>query len=521
MADGRSGGCSSPWRRPRYHSHGVANVTTGTTVTPSTVFRIGSLTKTITAVAVLQLGAGPGRPRRPRERVPLYLPVAPDEAASPARNASTPAHAHRRSRLLAPPLRPAPPGLGAGRGGASPSRSVTTTAADCRRRSSPAPSGSTATTASPRSDRWWRTSPGRSLATTCASTSSSHSGWRTRTWSGRNACAGLPPATWCAPAASCPWPTGRCPRLAAGSVLDLGRPGSIRGLPAARGEGPVAGSCKRRPSRSCSPRSSSRTCACPAWAGLQPRGRGRLAHRWQGRCGGRASSPPCRWRRVPESGSRPGQHRRAERPRGPRPRRDGPAAPAPRPEDPIRTDVAPRPDVWAELCGWYSPAPGPVTNLFARALMGAGAEVVVDGRQPVLKPISPVPALRRGMPLHPDDADDPFAFRVDLSALGMGTLPLLFATADGGRRVQRLWLDSWRSTSVPTRATPGALRQRRILVAGAGCSSQPKSRAAAPDRSNCPKEERSSCEPDITGRGTGRNASQFTNVPLCRRRRAR
>jgi CubicO group peptidase (beta-lactamase class C family) len=139
------------------------------------------------------------------------------------------------------------------------------------------------------------------------------------------------------------------------------------------------------------------------------------------------------------------------------------------PEDPIRTDVAPRPDVWAELCGWYSPAPGPVTNLFARALMGAGAEVVVDGRQLVLKPISPVPALRRGMPLHPDDADDPFAFRVDLSALGMGTLPLLFATADGGRRVQRLWLDLMAFDKRPDVRNPRRLAAASILVAGAGC----------------------------------------------------
>jgi hypothetical protein len=26
------------------------------------------------------------------------------------------------------------------------------------------------------------------------------------------------------------------------------------------------------------------------------------------------------------------------------------------------------------LCGWYGPDPGPVTNMFFRALFGAGAE---------------------------------------------------------------------------------------------------------------------------------------------------
>ena len=56
---------------------------------------------------------------------------------------------------------------------------------------------------------------------------------------------------------------------------------------------------------------------------------------------------------------------------------------------------------------------------------------------------------------------------------------------------------------------PGGGEHRR----GCRLPRSPSQRAAAPDRSNCPKEERSSCEPDITGRGTGRNASQFTTCP--------
>ena len=111
------------------------------------------------------------------------------------------------------------------------------------------------------------------------------------------------------------------------------------------------------------------------------------------------------------------------------------------PEDHLGDDVPPRPDVWAELCGWYAPRPGPVTNLFARALMGAGAEVAVDGRQLVLKALTPIPALRKGVPLHPDDPNDPYVFRVDYSALGLGTLPVVFTTTGDRRRVHRLWLD--------------------------------------------------------------------------------
>ena len=131
------------------------------------------------------------------------------------------------------------------------------------------------------------------------------------------------------------------------------------------------------------------------------------------------------------------------------------------PEDPLRHDVAPRADVWAELCGWYSPPPGRVTNLFARALMGAGAEVVVDRHHLVLKPLTPVPALRAGMPLHPDDPKDPYAFRVDFSELGLGTLPVIFTTTGAGNRVDRLWLDLMAFEKRPD------VRNPRRLAAGA------------------------------------------------------
>ena len=72
----------------------------------------------------------------------------------------------------------------------------------------------------------------------------------------------------------------------------------------------------------------------------------------------------------------------------------------------IRTDVPPHPEIWDEIRGWYGPDPGPVTNLFTRALMGAGAEVTVRRRQLVLRPLTPVPALRGGLRLYPDDQGD-------------------------------------------------------------------------------------------------------------------
>jgi hypothetical protein len=73
------------------------------------------------------------------------------------------------------------------------------------------------------------------------------------------------------------------------------------------------------------------------------------------------------------------------------------------------------------------------------------------------------------MLLHPDDPQDPLAFRVDLSALGMGTLPLLFATAHGGHQANRLWLDLMAFDKRPDVRNPRRLAAMSLLAAGAGC----------------------------------------------------
>ncbi len=110
------------------------------------------------------------------------------------------------------------------------------------------------------------------------------------------------------------------------------------------------------------------------------------------------------------------------------------------PVDPVRMDIAPRPESWSDLCGWYSPAPGPVTNLFSRALMGTGAEVVVQGGRMMLKPLTPIPAMRRGFRLYPDDPDDPRVFRIYLPEFGMN-LRVVFDGGSEGGTATRLLLD--------------------------------------------------------------------------------
>ena len=80
-----------------FHGHGVADVGSGTPVGPDTVFRIASVTKTITAVAVMQL--------QERGLVDLDAPAShylrafrliPARPGFPACHAAAPADSHRR-----------------------------------------------------------------------------------------------------------------------------------------------------------------------------------------------------------------------------------------------------------------------------------------------------------------------------------------------------------------------------------------------------------------------------------------
>lgn len=92
----------------------------------------------------------------------------------------------------------------------------------------------------------------------------------------------------------------------------------------------------------------------------------------------------------------------------------------------IRTDVPQHPELWSDLCGWYR-VPARLTDVTARTMMGAGIEVFVRGGQLTLRILTPVPALYKGFPLHPDDDRDPYVFRIDLGGFGLGTLRVVFS----------------------------------------------------------------------------------------------
>jgi hypothetical protein len=64
-------------------------------------------------------------------------------------------------------------------------------------------------------------------------------------------------------------------------------------------------------------------------------------------------------------------------------------------------------------------------------MLGPGEVVIRRGHLTIRGQI-PVPAVRRGLRLHPD-GDDPYAFRIDLPGAGSGTTRVVFSREHGGQ----------------------------------------------------------------------------------------
>jgi CubicO group peptidase (beta-lactamase class C family) len=95
------------------------------------------------------------------------------------------------------------------------------------------------------------------------------------------------------------------------------------------------------------------------------------------------------------------------------------------PEDRIRADVPQHPELWADLCGRYRFSAAPTDP--AKLALGAGAQVFARRGQLMIRALSPIPALYRGFPLHPDDETDPYVFRIELPWFGIGTCRVIFS----------------------------------------------------------------------------------------------
>ena len=144
------------------------------------------------------------------------------------------------------------------------------------------------------------------------------------------------------------------------------------------------------------------------------------------------------------------------------------------PDHAIRTAIPARPETWSEICGWYSPDPGPVTNLFTRALWGAGAEVMVRDGRLMLKPLLPIPAIRRGMRLHPDNPDDPWAFRVEMPEYGINLQVVFSQSLKSGRTVTRLLTDMFSFQKRPEARNPRRLAAGALLAGATAIAVRPR-----------------------------------------------
>lgn len=82
------------------------------------------------------------------------------------------------------------------------------------------------------------------------------------------------------------------------------------------------------------------------------------------------------------------------------------------PAEGIRADVPQHPEIWGQLCGWYQISI-PMTDVRSRMFFGAGVEVFVRRDQLMLRFLNPIPALYKGFPLHADDEEDPYVFALD------------------------------------------------------------------------------------------------------------
>ena len=118
--------------------------------------------------------------------------------------------------------------------------------------------------------------------------------------------------------------------------------------------------------------------------------------------------------------------------------------------------IAEHPDLWSDLVGHYAPAPGFLTNARTWQMAGGEVEVLVRDRRLVLRSLSPVPLLRRGVILHAADPDDPMLFVAEAKGLAV---PVAFTREPSGGRATSVTIGP-PSNTVFHRRTP--LRSRRV-----------------------------------------------------------
>jgi CubicO group peptidase (beta-lactamase class C family) len=126
--------------------------------------------------------------------------------------------------------------------------------------------------------------------------------------------------------------------------------------------------------------------------------------------------------------------------------------------------IASRPHLWPELTGYFAPKPGFLTNVRTWQMFGGEVEVVVRHRRLVLRALSALPQLARGLELHAVDDDDPYLFAISTEGL---VVPVAFGT-DATGRVDRIAIGAPANITLHRRSAWRSSRRRLVAVAAGG-----------------------------------------------------
>jgi hypothetical protein len=137
------------------------------------------------------------------------------------------------------------------------------------------------------------------------------------------------------------------------------------------------------------------------------------------------------------------------------------------------TIVTPRPHLWPELTGYFAPDPGFLTNVRTWQMTGGEVEVVVRRRRLILRALSPLPELARGLELHAVDDNDPYLFALSTNGL---VIPVAFGT-DAAGRADRIAIGAPANVTLRRRSPWRSSRRRLVAVSAGGLAAVAMKRA--------------------------------------------
>jgi len=125
-----------------------------------------------------------------------------------------------------------------------------------------------------------------------------------------------------------------------------------------------------------------------------------------------------------------------------------------------RTDILETPHLWSELCGFYGPRKGFMTNARIWMIFGGEAEVFVQGNHLALRSLAGL--IRKGITMYPVDAADPLAFQ---AVYEKQAISIAFKRNVAGQ-IERLCVDGIGLHTLYKRPKSESLRFRITAVLG-------------------------------------------------------